>query len=332
MAATQLALRKVQIGRETTPGTSVAATAVLLNNRFDSSVAPAIHYPVQQRGLLVEQHPGIQVNQVVDHTWETEVSFEQILYALNMSMMALITGTGAGADKTWTFAPSPTGATDINTFTLEKRYTDGTTNFDFEYPHTFARQLRISGRQNAVPSMAVDLSSANEVSAAITAALTAPAVWQVPAVNMGKVFVDSTWAGLGTTVLAAQVFGFDWTYITGYERRYYLNNQLGFSRRRRGKRSTRLALQMDYHTQAQAFRDAVLSRAAFAIRVQLLGTAVGGGVHTINLDGWYVLDPTGAITTSEEEDTITIPLMARYDPTGAQDVRVTVINSLGTLT
>ena len=329
--ATQLNLRKTQIGRETTPGTSVPATALLLNTQFATTNNPAIHYPNQQRGLLAEEHAGVQLNRMIDHTWATELTYEQVLYALNMGMMALVTGTGAGADKTWTFAPSPTGATVENAFTLEKRYTDGTTNFDFEYPFTIAKTLKASGRENGIWTMSADLLSAREVTAAITAAIAAPAVWEPAVFNLSKVFIDTTWAGLGTTQVLGQVYGVDWEFDTGLERRFYADGQLHFSRRTRNKRQAKLSLMADFGTQAQAFRDAVESRAVFYIRVECIGTVVAATNKKIQFDGKYVVDPTGAIQENQGEDVMTIPLVSRYDTTGAQDVRVTVINTLAAL-
>lgn len=324
-------LRRIQIGKETVKGTSVASTAQLLANSFDTPLAPEIYYPEQQLGLLAEQHAGVQVNTVVDHTWETECTFEQILYALLAGMKGGVTPTGAGADKTWTFDPSATGASDFDAFTIEKRFSDGTTNYDREYPYSLVKSIKLTGEVNGIVKMTVEWLSQKEDTSTMTAAIAAPTAWEIPVTNLGKVYIDTTWAGLGTTQVSGQIHSFEWTFMTGIDRRFYMDGNLYFSRHSRMKREAELKLKMDVSTQSEALRPLVTSRAKRYVRVSLLGSVVGSGVKTINLDGAYVIDPIGAEDTRDGDDAVEITGKSRYDTTGAQDVKVIVINSLAAL-
>lgn len=174
MGTAQKFLRAFQSGFETVYGTPVAATQKLVANNFNSPVTPGIYYPDQQRGLLAEVHPGVQTSIVVGHDWETELSFEQILTMLDIGVKHVATPTGAGAEKTWLYAPSATGSDAIGSITVEKRETDGTTNWDYQYPGTQAKTIEIAGAANGIFTAKAGLFSKTEAAAAITAAIAQP--------------------------------------------------------------------------------------------------------------------------------------------------------------
>jgi hypothetical protein len=226
------------------------------------------------------------------------------------------------------------GADDFKSFTVEKRYTDGASPLDREYRYTLCRELEISGEANGIVTMKADLFSKDEVEATITPALVAPAIWEPAVTNLGKVYIDTTWAGLGGTVVAATVYGFTWKLMTGLDARYYMDGGLGFSLHGRQKREVELTLRLDSGANSEVLRDLVESRGIRAVRVTLEGTVIPTTAITkkIHLDVMGPVDPVGAESDRDGDDTLEITVRSRYDPTGAQDFRCIAVNAATALT
>jgi len=80
------ALRRIQIGEETTKGTAVPATAALAG-MLTMKESPTIHRPVEERGQLAEFSRSVKVANLAELTLESDATFEQILYLLHMGVL-----------------------------------------------------------------------------------------------------------------------------------------------------------------------------------------------------------------------------------------------------
>src|SRR3990167_9300927 len=120
MPTTVKDLRVYQIGRETTKGTGVAATTRLVGDLILRPLA-TVFIPQPQLGIMLENPTSdVIVQQMTELEWSGDLTYEQILHLLNMSLKGVITGAGAGADKTFTFTPVFTADNALNSFTVER--------------------------------------------------------------------------------------------------------------------------------------------------------------------------------------------------------------------
>lgn len=116
MAEVSTINRVVQIGLETTIGTSIAAGKLL-------------------QGMMIEVGPEVEVSTYrpsggkfetvasLDREWSSAdisgpITYTEIIYPLS-SMLKKVSPTGAGTSKTWVLAPAQTAADTIATFTVE---------------------------------------------------------------------------------------------------------------------------------------------------------------------------------------------------------------------
>lgn len=205
-------LRKVQLGKETTKGTSVPATELLL-----AEAEVRANFP-----LYRNQHPfGIMgefggptkiLSKDVDVRLNMNaVSYEQLPWLLNAALDVPIdgagppyhhvyaSGIGAGA------ALIETGPTVPDALTLEGIWTDGTDPEEVEIPYCMVRSLTLSGDQNGALAVTAELFGRDIVDASVTA-LTLPTNLEPIVVADGIFYINTTMA-LAAPIIAAGSWG-----------------------------------------------------------------------------------------------------------------------------
>lgn len=335
MSITIKRLRRLQIAQEVTENTEANATAVFIPTTAVFVPAHTVVTPEQDIGLLTRRHPGQVAAKLFTFDIGFDASYEQLLYPLNNVMKAVQSGVGAGADKTYAFAPSPTGADGRLPMTMETRYSDGTNNIDRTYTGCTGQELVITGVLNGLTTGSWKGFARAENANAITAALSAPATLTLPVGQDWKLYVDANWAALGTTAVGTQLQGFTWTYNSGYAPKYYMDGSKDVTRARRGMRDTTLSLNLDQEASsgyAATLRAAVESRALQYIQLRATGGALGSSNYLIKIDGAYTVESVSGVEDNDEEDAVTVELRGVYDVTGAADSRVTVVTAAATLT
>ena len=87
-------LRKVQIGKESTKGTAVAATAAL-RGLLKMNEAPSIHIANEERATLADVKRTVKTGNLVNLSYEEDATFEEILYFLMMGVLGNLNPTSA---------------------------------------------------------------------------------------------------------------------------------------------------------------------------------------------------------------------------------------------
>jgi len=85
------ALRKIQFGRESTAGSKVAATAKIMG-ALTMEEKLTLHRPDEERGSLADVHRTLITGEDVDLSFEGDMTFEQVMYFLNMGMLQKLEG------------------------------------------------------------------------------------------------------------------------------------------------------------------------------------------------------------------------------------------------
>lgn len=214
----------IQYGKETTKGTSVACTKM-----FVGQMPPVVSdrkpvYPVEQFGKRAESLRGVIHNYLYQNTLSTEYgSFQNLPFLFGMGLKGGVTAseqTVSQGDYLWDFTPSFSSIDDIDAFTL--RFGDNVQAWLTTY--SVIERIRISGQigQGQDPSpvkLEADFFARNITTTTFTGAINEPTLVAMNA-KLARLYVDSTWAGVGTTELTDLLRTFDVEIITGQKPKF----------------------------------------------------------------------------------------------------------------
>lgn len=225
--AGRYALSKVQVGRETTPGTAVAATRIIRG--------PAGHIEDQRERVRPAEQIGVIGGTTRNYTPrllaqlplpEMEATYEQ----LPIWFMALYAGAHAGvADGTassgykyLTTIPTTAG-TSLSGKTMTVETGDDVNVREMEYAHAISVNLK--GVGGGAMMVTTTLQGRRSSSASFTGALSVIAVEEI-LVSKGKFYVDAIGGTAGSTQISEQLLGFDITFEATYNPKYTLDGNL----------------------------------------------------------------------------------------------------------
>lgn len=193
---------KVQLGRETTPGTSVAATTIWRGP-----------FAAPEDGIVrvrKEEDIGALLKPSVDYTTRlgatiafpsTELSFEQILHVLEASFKTATPG-GEGP-YVYAYSMPVAAARTIKTYTIEAGNVLVPTDAA-EFPHSFVQEFTLSGKVDEAWMVESTWLSARWVNATMTSALSVPSV--DPAIfGLTEFYVDDSGGTIGTTQVTGKL-------------------------------------------------------------------------------------------------------------------------------
>lgn len=217
-------LRLYQWGKESARGTAVAATSKIATEDIDFQPLDAFDRPKLAKGLL-HRNPGSEVVVGRGSSWKATESIvvpSQQQHWLSMGM-GTVTPGGAGpftwlSTRTLTADPAPV------TWTLERRMTDGSTPIDHEWAYCFASELKWSYQIDQPVKFMAEGFGRRVQASTLTAALAMPTI-NPPPTALTSVWMDSTWATLGSTLVTAQVLKCDIAYHTGLKPKMTLDGR-----------------------------------------------------------------------------------------------------------
>lgn len=323
-----------QLGRETTKGTPVVATTRWVGTTTLDPDEPRL-YP-QMNGLLLQNKASAPIAmKATNFTLQADLTFEQILHVLNATFMGLLTGTGAGADKTWTFNPTFTTDPALNAFTLQKRMTDGSTNWDERVSYAMGKSFEIGGAigENCKLSME-GFGRPIELATAITGAISMPTVNFVPT-SLWKIYIDDTFGGIGSTQLLGTLYGFKFNFGSMAQPKDYIDGRADLSFSSHGIKAGYFTLQLQGEFQAQIATEQTKARAAAQrfIRLEAVGAALGGSNYKITIDLCAgheegLFDSDG---DRDGNDAVTLSFVQDYNIAAPLAAKITVVNALAAL-
>ena len=337
----------IQIGAETTRGTAVAATRRI--------VTPAATYRRQETfehfeedldGLLSgsSRDPLNTRNGTELELGGMPLDFEQILIPLLSGIKGGVISTdpGTGEARLWTFLPSVTADPVPDTFTVEFEESDFTTGQEMEAPYAFTTELEITGGDEGTPELRWVMTARKTIDSTKTASIALPDLTEAANARWA-VYIDDSWATLGTTRIAGQIYGFTWSLSDFLRPGYYLDNRtdLDFSQYEYGRRRVELTLDVVHDTAATGLvpleeADKAAGNTRF-VRVEVTGPAFASPDNALNhfvrLDGAYKhMDDSMAERGGDRDGNLTtqLVLQSRYDSTSGNDFEAVVQNAVDT--
>lgn len=219
-------LRKIQLGRESTAGTGVAATTIFRGVgtlKDDFQVVPVsqdvgiiggtdeVNNPMKGGTLAVSQTPA---------------TFEQFLHILEASVKTaspVQDGTGA-QPYIYTYAFPTTSGNTIKTYTIEA----GDDTGEEEMTYCFVKDWTLSGSGRTAYQLQANWQGREVTPSTFTGALTLPAVNYMN-FGMSKFYLDTIGGTFGSTIKANTLRGINIKYASGVEAKDTADGRLDFS-------------------------------------------------------------------------------------------------------
>jgi hypothetical protein len=200
-----------QIGKETAHGDAAAATEIIaveddIQFADDDNL---LLRPNLRRGTL-SRYPGNEtiIKRGTRFTIpDTPMNFEQMRHILAMTMVSGVVASALGGGRySRTYERSLTSIADIDTYCFERRASDGTNFKDIRIPYCFITKLTLKGAIDTPVTYSVDVVGRAPLAGPITAALALPTI-AIPSSFLSALYIDSTWAGRGGTLISDQILG-----------------------------------------------------------------------------------------------------------------------------
>lgn len=319
----------------TTPGTLARGTAVAATSRLAVEVLEfgnddeQVYNPQVQNGILVRHAgPGIPVQHGTRFTLPDQAAiWEQLpLFFCMLYGAPVLTGGAAGPfTLVWTQTPS----TYPNPFavTLQRRFTNGTTNVDENAAYCMLSQLGFSFAVNEQLHLSGGQGFARKfATSAITGGLTLP-TFETMVSALSSVYFDALWANVGTTLLAEQVIGWELSLLNGTFPRHTAEARttLDFTKHQingleRGIDFNLTALLDPVTYAAELTRASSSATNQFAVQLRV----VGGGTRSLKIDMMMSHDQSiFSPATDQGQDTVNFALVDAADSTNF--MRVTLV-------
>lgn len=327
-----------QSGRETTPGTAVAATSKLALEELE--ITPyfegGIYRPQIVNGVAGE-NPGYELVVQDGATWRGSgpVVFSQLQAWLGMAVLhdAAPVDQGGPGPYNWTHTFDPTAYPSVATRTLERRQTDGTNHIDYEWPYAVCNRIRLSWALGSTLMMEVSGFARPRTGSTFTAGQSLPTVVVVPS-PLSRVYIDSTWGNVGTTLVSGQVKSWSIEFMNGLTPRWAADQRsdLGFSFDGWNPRGVQIRAQIECWLEANSGQVATEDTAARAQTLRAIRIDVAGsGNETLQLD-FLAKHAENGITQPVDDDGLqlaTFDLVTATDQTNMLSAALT--NDVATL-
>lgn len=325
---------QVQYGKEVTKGTSVAATQLWIGQmqalRTDRKpVYPKEHFGVRSDALRSIIHQRLYTN-----TLSTEHgAFQHLPLLFGGGIKGAVTPvqqTTAQGDYLWDFTPSLTAANNPDAFTL--RFGDDQQAYISEY--CMFERVRISGQV----SQGMDVSPVNIeadffgrqiATTTFTGALT-PRTLQPINGKLARLYMDTSWAGVGGTELANVLRTFDVEFLTGVHPKFSGSTAQTFNRHAEGVLGVMATFGIEGGSEAAAQFARQLANTFQVARLVIEGDQIGTGVnHKLSIDIGGTLEDASPISSQDRGDNLgQIVLHSYYDKTASKKFQLSVITDV----
>lgn len=326
----QVTLKKLQYGAEETRGTAVAATRMLLGE-VNVPVDRKPSYPSENLGVRADSFrseiyqilaDGIKLN--IEHGY-----FQALPVLFGIAIKGGVTGAEETADQDdylWDFTPSMTADNEPDSITLEMG--DDTQAYEVEY--VMCRRIKLSGRLGSDEPVKIeaDLFGEQLTPTTFTGAISLPGVEAMIA-NKTQIYIDTTWAGLGSTQKSSLLREWSWELITGVHPKFHGDSQMmtGYGE---GVFAVIITLTLEGDSGGDGEFDAFQAQTERAIRIEVPGSQLGTGEnHRVRLDAWGTYEEVVPMGSDADGDNLhTAVFHGYYDDTGAALFDVDVITDL----
>lgn len=327
------ALRKLQIGAETTAGTAVAATTFWrglgtiedqLGFEFDDEDVGVLNRSV--RSHISKLQAGLAMDSVA-------ATFEQLPYILEagVKQVAAPTTADAGSGRAWLF-PFPTAtANTVQTYTIE-----GGDNIQAEeMEYCFVDSFTLSGEVGQPWKISANWIGRQVKTTTFTSDLSLPAVTDI-LFNKTSLYIDQA-SSVGTTLKSNTLIAAELAVgKTGTQAVTTADGDLYFSFLKQVASEATLRLTFEHDSSSVDEIAAWRAETERAIRIKTLGAALAttGATYAnkqLQIDCWGKWEKFEKLGERDGNDIVTGTLRIGYNSTADKMAEILVVNELDTL-
>lgn len=327
------ALRKIQIGAESTAGTAVAATT-LWRGMGTIEDKREVRFTEEDVGILVgtdrSYTPKVEAELVMD---PVEATFEQLPYILEASIATETpTQDGIGSGYIYNYnLNTPTAKNTIRTYTLE----GGDDQQAQEVEYGYVSEWTLEGTAAEGIMMGANWIGRQATNTSFTGAISVPAVEDM-VFGKTKLFIDNSGGTVGTTQVTETMLGFSLSVTSGWFPKYTADGQLYFTFLGMGNPEITLEVTFEFNGSAVSERTAWANETVRLIRLEIEGSALGTpgtaySFKTVTLDFAGKWEQFSKIDDMDGNDIVTGTFRARYSSTDSLLFDATVVNELTVL-
>ena len=333
MAAGIKALRKIQLGREATSGTPVAATTIFRGLGTIEDQRKVV-FPNEDVGLVVATDRAYTAQYLAALSMEnTEATFEQLPHILEAGIKSIGTGAadGAGTDKIYDYVLPEATKNTIKSYTIE----GGDDVEEEEMEYSFVSDFSLSGAPGEAIMMSANWLGRQVTPSTFTAALAIPTVEEI-LFSKGKLYVDLVSAAFGTTLKSSTFLGMTLNVKTGWVPKFTGDGALYFTFAKLTRPEITLEITFEHEPTGVAGKVDWRALTSRKIQCKFEGSQVGtpGTTYTyktliINLAGKW--EKFGKLGEQDGNDILTGTFRAGYNATAADIGNIIVVNELATI-
>lgn len=311
------------IGKETTPGTSVAASKRLSGLMIEPDIKNDIN---GYRGSGYKFKTVASLNREwVEAAISGPITYSEIIYPL-ASLLNNASPVAGTSDQTWTFSPDSNGADTPATYTIEvgdatraQKFTYGLVN---GLTLTFSRDgCELSG--NLVGQALTD---------AITLTATPTALPLVPVFpTQVTVFLENSFAALSGATALSRVVSAEWSMSDRYSPSYFLDGNTSFGVHVETEPTAQMKLKMEADAAGMGLLTAMRAGSTRFMRILGSGGVIGSDNYTLQVDG--ACKVIGEPTFSDEDGIRCIEwtMDIFHDATWGKATQIVVVNGQSSL-
>jgi hypothetical protein len=257
--------------------------------------------------------------------------FQALPALLSMGIKGGITPaeqTGSQNDMLWAFTPSMTATNAQDSITLEAG--DDVQAYEIEY--CLFERVRLAGTiaqagEEAPVEFEGDYFGRQVTPVSFTGGISVPTMTDIVA-KLSRIYIDTTWAGAGTTEKTSLIRSWDLEILTGLHPKFFGSGNRYFDAHGESIFEVMLTLLLEGNALADAEFDKYQAGTKQAVRVEIdSGVQIGtGDNHKLTMDVWGAYEHVTPLDQEDRGNNLHAALFrGLYDPTGAQifDVQVT---------
>lgn len=328
------ALRKIQVGKEATPGTAVAATDLWRGIGTIEDARETI-FPAEDIGLLSGTDRTYVPKVYAKLAFEpVEATFEQLPIILTAGIKALTTGVadGSGSDFIYAYPFATNAQATCTAFTLE----GGDDQQEEEFAYGFVESFKLTGISGEAIKMSAEWGGRQVAPSTFTGSIAAPTVSTI-LFQDAKLYIDAASSTFGTTVKANTFLGFDLDFKTGLTPVWTGEGNKYFSFTKMAMPEVLLKVTFEYDAISVAEKAAWRAETPRLMRIAVTddtafttaGTTYAARTFIIDVAGkWEKFDKIGE---KDGNDIVDGTLRGRYNATAADFGKFIVVNERSTI-
>lgn len=327
------ALRKIQMGREATAGTAVAATTIWRGTGTIEDKREVV-FPEEDVGYLsgIDRSyiPKLDAALSMD---SIEATYEQLPHIFEAGIRTDTPAQdGAGSDYIYEYVFPTTSKNTLKTYTLE----GGDDQQAEEMEYSFVESFTLEGAAGEALMMSAEWRGRQVTDTTFTAGQSIPSVEEI-LVSKGKIYIDDVSGTIGTTQKTSTLLGLTLNVTTGWIPKYTADGNKYFTFIQSTPPEVTLQLTFEHDGTATAEKTNWRNETARLIRLEFEGetafatpgTTYSYNTFRIDMAGkWETFDKLGE---QDGNDIITATFRARYNSTSALFVLFVIATELATL-